>query len=416
MDKGYPSIEETKKIILSGAAYKKKVFNVDVKPYLEHSEGVADAAKKIASETTYLNPEKAYVLGLLHDYGHRILERQINKFHGKEGYEEMISMGYKDVARVCLTHTFPNKDFDIDSTGYPVEWMKWAKILLQDIQDFDDYDKLIQLCDKIHEDGFRTTIEDRVLGISKRYKLTNERVSELLEEGLRLKAYFDRVCGKDIYEILEIDEAQNVKYQKYPSLEVAKEIIEDILKYREENFPHRPLNDGYLGHIQNVALSAKKIAEATKTLIPEKAYVLGLLHDCGKRKKESEAQKFHGREGYEYMLEQGYPDVARISLTHTFPNKDFDIHSIGYPIEWMEWVKSKLKYIEYDDYDRLIQLCDKISEGQKIVKLEDRVAGIIKRYNLSEDKYNNLLKDGIELKNYFDNICGQDIYKIIGLV
>ena len=34
-----------------------------------HYKNVAEIAQKIASKTQYLNPEKAYVCGLLHDYG-----------------------------------------------------------------------------------------------------------------------------------------------------------------------------------------------------------------------------------------------------------------------------------------------------------------------------------------------------------
>lgn len=40
-------------------------------PWESHSEVVADCARKIAGNCTDMNPDKAYVLGLLHDIGRR---------------------------------------------------------------------------------------------------------------------------------------------------------------------------------------------------------------------------------------------------------------------------------------------------------------------------------------------------------
>ncbi|MDR1693723.1 MAG: HDOD domain-containing protein [Lactobacillaceae bacterium] len=407
---GFPALSEAKQLLREAAAYKKETSGVDSRPYLEHAIKVADAAKKIAVQTLYLNPEKAYVLGLLHDYGHRILERALNKFHGQEGYEKMMEKGYFISARICLTHTFPNKDFDVKSTGYPEEWMLWAKQKLQDIE-YDDYDRLIQLCDKFHDEGWKTSIENRVEAIAGRYNLPKERKSELLEEGQKLKRYFDGLCGKDLYELLGI----KTEPAGYPTIWEAEKVFEDVISYRKEHFPHKPLTCSYINHSHNVAKAAKLIAESTAKLIPEKAYVLGLLHDCGKRLKEKESKKFHGREGYEYMLEKNYSDVARVCLTHTFPYKDARIDEMQYPNEWKAWAKEKLADVEYDDYDRLIQLCDKLCEEENIVRVEERMEKIVERYGLSSIEKERLLQEGNMLKEYFDKICGKDVYKILGV-
>ncbi len=79
--------------------------------YRFHTRGVAEAAEKIAACVSGLVPEKAFVFGLLHDYGKRINQSRENKFHGQEGYEQMMKLGYPEIARICLTHTFPDKDF-----------------------------------------------------------------------------------------------------------------------------------------------------------------------------------------------------------------------------------------------------------------------------------------------------------------
>ena len=52
-------------------------------------------------------------------------------------------------------------------------------------------------------------------------------------------------------------------------------------------------------------------------LDPDQSYVLGLLHDIGRR--EGIFGMRHVVDGYTFMMLEGYPDVARISLTHSYP-------------------------------------------------------------------------------------------------
>lgn len=203
--------------------------------------------------------------------------------------------------------------------------------------------------------------------------------------------------------------------KKYPTIEEAKKIWQEGVEYRRKYFPNKPLSDEYAFHTYGVAETAQKIAKKIKSLNSEKAYVLGLLHDYGKRIREKEEGRFHGQEGYEAMMLMGYNDVAKICLTHTFPDKNFDIKTFGYREDWMLWVKDKLKHIEYDDYDRLIQLCDKFFEEKDITTIEKRVEGIVKRYGLSLVHKERLLNEGKVLKDYFDKLCEIDIYKLIGI-
>ena len=103
-NKGYPDIKTAKKIWEEGIKYRKsKPYGFDIeKEYIFHTKGIAAAAKKIAENIPGLNPEKAYVLGLLHDYGKRISERDERYFHGREGYEQMNKHGFYDVAKICF--------------------------------------------------------------------------------------------------------------------------------------------------------------------------------------------------------------------------------------------------------------------------------------------------------------------------
>ena len=145
----------------------------------------------------------------------------------------------------------------------------------------------------------------------------------------------------------------------------------------------------------------------------EKAYVLGLLHDYGKRIGEREENKFHGREGYEQMMFLGYPDVAQICLTHTFPDKNFDRGQYSFPDEWIEWAREKLAGTVYTDYDYLIAFCDKLFEACEMVSIEKRIEAIVERYGLNADQRDLLYRESIGLKKYFDEKTGDDVYRIL---
>ncbi len=206
MNKKYPNKIEAEKIWQEGIDYRlSKPYPFKHKEeYIAHSTGVAKAAEQIAMHTTDLDPEKAYVLGLLHDYGKRICQFAENRFHGREGFDEMKKLGYDDVARICLTHTFNKSEFDISLYPfYPQEDIFLAKNYLKNII-YDDYDLLICLCDKFFEAFDMVSIEYRVKRIFERCNLTPKVREVLLSESNSLKDHFDKKTGKDIYKILGI--------------------------------------------------------------------------------------------------------------------------------------------------------------------------------------------------------------------
>ena len=205
------------------------------------------------------------------------------------------------------------------------------------------------------------------------------------------------------------------KNKGYPSRREARKIWEQGIEYRRNRPYDFTLEPEYRFHTTGVATAAYKIAKHIKGLNADKAYVFGLLHDYGKRVNEKIEHRFHGREGYEEMMKMGYPDVAKICLTHTFSCRDFDDDDYNYPKEWKDWVHEKFSQIEYDDYDYLICLCDKFFEGMLRVSIERRIDGIVKRYNLGSEQRKKLTEQSYFLKNYFDKKTGTDIYKILGI-
>ena len=64
----------------------------------------ARCAEKIAARCPGLDPDKAYVLGLLHDIGRWYGDGHL--CHVYYGWKYMTELGYDDVARICLTHSF----------------------------------------------------------------------------------------------------------------------------------------------------------------------------------------------------------------------------------------------------------------------------------------------------------------------
>lgn len=171
--------------------------------YISHTTGVAESAYKIAQKCN-LDPEKAYILGLLHDYGKIQNEVHTGKTHFIVGYDEMMNKGFDGVANICLSHSFPSKDFSFSNyISYNIKDLERAKRILSE-REYDDYDRLIQLCDMFFEGINRVSYQERIDGICKRYNLTKEQVKDLEDGAKANKEYFDNLCNQDIYEILNI--------------------------------------------------------------------------------------------------------------------------------------------------------------------------------------------------------------------
>jgi putative nucleotidyltransferase with HDIG domain len=73
-------------------------------PWREHSYAVAQAAEKNARATQVLDPDFAYICGLLHDIGRQMGHTYIA--HVYDGYYYLKNLGYDKLAKICLTHSF----------------------------------------------------------------------------------------------------------------------------------------------------------------------------------------------------------------------------------------------------------------------------------------------------------------------
>lgn len=173
------------------------------------------------------------------------------------------------------------------------------------------------------------------------------------------------------------------------------------------------MNPGlWTAHSYHVADAARRIAAQCPGMDGEKAYVCGLLHDIGRRTGVAEVR--HIIDGYDYAVLQGWDEVARVCLTHSFPVKDIeaDIGKKDITKEQYLFIQQFLENTEYDDYDKLIILCDALADASGFCILEKRFIDTSRRYGIfpfSIDRWNKTYA----YKEYFEAQIGQPIYKLL---
>ncbi len=171
-------------------------------------------------------------------------------------------------------------------------------------------------------------------------------------------------------------------------------------------------NPGAWGsHSRVTAHCAEKIALACEGMDSEKAYVCGLLHDIGR--KFGVKHLGHISDGWHYMMDKGYDEVARICLTHSFCIQNIHDYIGKFDIseEKQQELKDALEKIVYDEYDLLIQLCDSLAGAEGVMTIEDRMNDVRSRYgSYPQEKWDR----NLELKKLFEEKTGRNIYDVIG--
>ncbi len=163
-------------------------------------------------------------------------------------------------------------------------------------------------------------------------------------------------------------------------------------------------------HSRVTARCAEKIAAHCPGMDSGKAYVLGLLHDIGRR--FGVKHMGHIYDGYHYMLGLGYGEVARICLSHSFSLQTLEDYIGRHDILAEEEAElgAALADLVYNDYDRLIQLCDSMAGAEGVMKMEDRMADVKRRYgSYPQEKWDK----NMELKRYFEEKTGKELYALL---
>jgi hypothetical protein len=167
-------------------------------------------------------------------------------------------------------------------------------------------------------------------------------------------------------------------------------------------------------HSKNVAYAARTISDRIDGMDPSKAYSLGLLHDIGRIRGIKQMK--HVFDGYSYLSELGYDENAKICLTHSFPLRNVKSYSGSNDctLEETSFITDYLNNCEYDEYDKLIQLCDAIALPDTICILEKRLLDVAIRNGINEYSVEKW-KAFLNLKTYFDDQLGLDLYGLFGI-
>ena len=173
------------------------------------------------------------------------------------------------------------------------------------------------------------------------------------------------------------------------------------------------INPGpWVKHSINTGVAARNIAEKIPGMDPEKAYVVGLMHDIGRRCKYGFVDiPTHVYEGYKYCMEKGWDEAARICMTHSYllMQDEFDYEP---ETENEKAIKAYIMDCIADDYDKLIQLCDSLAVDYGFVILEKRFVDVTRRYGIMEG-YIKGWEVAFSIKEYFEEKMGCSIYDVL---
>ena len=163
-------------------------------------------------------------------------------------------------------------------------------------------------------------------------------------------------------------------------------------------------------HSKGVARACGEIAKALG-LDHEKAYVFGLLHDIGRY--EGPRGLHHVIAGYDLLMEKRMPEAARICITHSFPNGEYDDYFGKKDVTPEEEARIKALIAEkpFDDYDRLAQLGDAISWGEGVCLMEKRLVDVVLRHGAipgTREKW----QVWFDIKAGFEKRIGRSIYSL----
>lgn len=190
-------------------------------------------------------------------------------------------------------------------------------------------------------------------------------------------------------------------------MEPNRQTAEQALRKAVESNP-----GAWIDHSRYVAEACQNIALHCKELSADQAYVLGLLHDIGRYAGISSEK--HLIDGYRYCMERGWEKAAQICISHAFMIQDintsigtFDVSKEDY-LFMQEFVANAV----YDDYDRLVQLCDALAVPTGFCILEKRFVDVTIRYGIHPatiDRWKKIL----EIKGRFEEKIGCSIYTLL---
>ena len=185
---------------------------------------------------------------------------------------------------------------------------------------------------------------------------------------------------------------------------LTRHIAEKSLEYAYENNP-----GPWADHSRYVAQACENIAKRCPHLDNDDAYIYGILHDIGRHAGVTSEK--HLLDGYRYCKARGWDKAAQICISHAFMIKDISssISVFDMSSEDKAFMEEFVQTTVYDDYDRLVQLCDALALPTGFCLLEKRFVDVAIRYG-SHPVLVDRWKAVLDIKAYFEKIMGCSIY------
>ncbi|MBQ8891948.1 MAG: HD domain-containing protein [Bacilli bacterium] len=181
-------------------------------------------------------------------------------------------------------------------------------------------------------------------------------------------------------------------------------LLQDIKDKKDLTKPENK----WILHSIYVGLAARRIAQALD-LNESFALKIGYLHDIGRRINHFN----HPIEGYFYLKNLGYDDIARYSLTHSFLNNDIT-KTVGIgpkDKESYDFINNYLQSINKDLFDNIIHLCDLMCLETGFTTIEKRILDVMTRKGVSENSYSHYM-DLMDFKSWLEISMKKDLYDL----
>lgn len=192
-EKMLPTREEAQRILEEAA-------QCNPGKWVAHSRVTGECAEKIARQVCDMDADTAYIVAILHDIGRKFGAKQMA--HSMDGYRYLHALGYEQAAKICITHSFPTQmrssyigKMDLSQE----DENEMARLLAS--YEYDDYDRLVQLCDAVALPEGAVNMETRLDDVAARYGCYP---SGVRERYAALKVYFERKMNRNLYEVLGI--------------------------------------------------------------------------------------------------------------------------------------------------------------------------------------------------------------------
>lgn len=207
--------------------------------FISHSLEEARLCSLMAKKAN-LDTDKAFKMGLLHDYGRKY---DHGGLHITLGFKELFSLGYITESIGCLTHSFLNGNYFAcynPSDKYKVDDDLNIIYIKEEVKEnevykfisthtYTDYDRILNLADLMASANGVITPEERILDIEKRRKMTgNQRRFFIKELSETIYWYLKKINIPD--ELISLNDFESLSNLLYKSIYSKEDTLRLIKK------------------------------------------------------------------------------------------------------------------------------------------------------------------------------------------